>query len=332
MGRRNFNDGQEVLIADLNAIAKCLERDLFERFLHRMLGQVDDAFFEGSFKVSRTDSDTLAVAAGLGLQYDSSQSSPESKRRPLVLSSAGSVNITTPHATLDRIDIISVKAALVDELTESRRFKDAVTDEISDEDMVVQKEWEAEIVCTAGTPHASPSVPSTPAGYIKLAEVRVTASSGIAASGAITDKRVLFNPAKVSGYDAVVGSGAGSTHDTLAAAIAAASAGWKILITEDQTLSSTVTISGLNNIELHAKPGVSLSKGSSNALGLDIDNCDGCRISGLRFSGFSTAGDKALRIKANSDYNFVRDCRFNSCDTEIDDLSSTSSILGNITE
>lgn len=332
MGRRVFNDGQEILIEDLNAIAKCLERDLYERVIHRMLGQVDDAFFEGSFKVSRTDADTISVAAGVGFQRDNAQSSPESKLRLVYRSSATSKDVTAAHATLHRIDVVSVKAALVDEITESRRFKDAITDAITDEDMVVQSEWEADIVVTAGTPGASPSAPATPAGYIKIAEVYVTASSGIAASGAITDFRTRFNQAKPAGYDAVVGSSAFCTHDTLAAAIAAASAGWKILVTENQTLSSTVTISGLNNIEIHAKPGVTFSKGSSNALGIDIDNCDGCRLMGLRFADFSTAGDKALRIKANSDYNFVRDCRFNSCDTEIDDLSSTSSILGNITE
>jgi hypothetical protein len=55
--------------------------------------------------------------------------------------------------------------------------------------MIIQKDWEADVVITAGTPHASPSVPSTPAGYIKIAEVLVTAVTGIASSGDVTDTR-----------------------------------------------------------------------------------------------------------------------------------------------
>lgn len=328
MARRFFNDGQEVLLEDLNGITQAIERGLFDRYIHQMIGRVSDAFFGDSFKVVRTDSDTISITAGLGIQNDTSQASPEPTKRPLVRDSDLSLDIETPHASLNRIDIVVVKAALADEITTTRRFKDADTDEITDESMVVQKDWQADCQIIEGTPHDSPSAPATPAGYLRIASLLVTASTGMGTS-AVTDERSVINQASASGYDAIVGSG--GTHATLAAAIAAASAGWKILVISNETISAGVVID-VANIQIDFKPGVTLSKGGSATEALDIDGVEGVRINGGRISGFNAGGNAGIRIRSDANYAMIRDTRFDDCTAAIDDSSSTSSIVGTLEE
>jgi hypothetical protein len=132
MSRANFSDGVEIKYDDLNRPSKAIERQLYERILWQLMGKPSaDAFFNTGLLVSRVDSTHVQVAAGLGIQYDSSQTSPETKRRPLYVASNTSLAITTPHATLNRIDIVVAKADLVDELTASRYYKDGSTNVIS---------------------------------------------------------------------------------------------------------------------------------------------------------------------------------------------------------
>jgi hypothetical protein len=56
----------------------------------------------------------------------------------------------------------------------------------------VETDWEAELLAVAGTPSVTPVVPATPSGYIKLAEVLVSAVTGVASGAAITDTRTLM--------------------------------------------------------------------------------------------------------------------------------------------
>lgn len=192
MPRRNFNDGQEIVFGDLNKITSAIERGLYDRFFLKMLQGKKDAFFDTSFLPSFSSSTSITVGAGLGIQEDSSQTSPEPTIRPLYLGSAETVNIGVPDAALDRIDIVVVQAALANELTENRKFKAAISGTISTESLVTQKDWTPTISVVAGTPDASPSAPATPAGFIKIAELYVTAVTGMSGSGAVTDSRSLL--------------------------------------------------------------------------------------------------------------------------------------------
>lgn len=189
MGRRNFNDGQEVLLEDLNAITYAIERQIYERLLPYLNANLDDAFFEGSFLVSRTDADTVSIAAGLGFQRDNSLLSPATRLMPIYSSGAQPINIDAADPTDPRIDIICVKSDVTDELTESRNFKDADDSSVTPQDMVIQKDWASDVVYVAGTADPSPSAPATPAGYIKIATITVTAVTGIAADSDVTDNR-----------------------------------------------------------------------------------------------------------------------------------------------
>lgn len=133
------------------------------------------------------------------------------------------------------------------------------------------------------------------------------------------------------GFDAVVGSGAGASHATLALALAdvAITPGKRILVTEDYTVNSVIQITK-NNLEIYFKPGVTYSKGSATAA-IQV-SADGVILRQGRFSGFSGGSDKGITIDAGSDYTMIRDSRFVNCTLDVEDLASTSSIMGTITE
>lgn len=325
--RQIWNDGQEIIPTDLNNLTKRIERLTTELLVKKLLQDQSDKVFGQSFIVSRVDSNTLEVAAGVGVQTDNTQVAPESKQRILYLGAAVQADITTPHATNNRIDIVSIKAELVNAAVTQRRFMDAGTSDITTEDFEISADWEADVVITAGTPSGSPAVPSTPAGYIKIAEVLVTAVTGIGASNAITDKRPTF---AIGGFDKIVGSGSHCTHSTLASAIAAASAGERILIENSETISTTVTLS-VDNIELNFKPNVSLTKGGSATEALNITG-DGVRINGGRFVNFSGGGDRGIRVSSGGDYAILIGQRFSNCTIDVQEDSGSATVLANVIE
>ena len=132
-------------------------------------------------------------------------------------------------------------------------------------------------------------------------------------------------------YHAIVGTSTGSTHATLAAALADVTvpAGARILIRDSETVNSTIQVTK-NNVKLEFMPGVTFSKGSAGT-GIQI-SAVGVWIEGGRFANFSTAGNKGILVDAGSNYCKVTMSRFASCDTEVDDVNGSTVQLGNITE
>ncbi len=192
MPRRNFNDGQELSYVDFNAIGPAIQKELYDRICLELVGRVEDGFFDDSMKVEFATSTSVTVKAGAGFQLDNTQVSPEPMRRLLYNAAQATKNLAAADATHPRKDIICVKAALVTELTGSRRYKDPGTSAITTETMVLQKEWEADIIAVTGTPAASPSPPATPAGYLRIALCTVNAVTGMAGAADVTDERTLL--------------------------------------------------------------------------------------------------------------------------------------------
>jgi hypothetical protein len=349
--RALFNEGQEVTRQDLNKIQIAKEREFYDRVIHEMVQRGTDSFFEESFVVSRVDANTISIAAGLGFQEDTSQDSPEPIQRPIYLADALELDITAAHGSLDRIDIVCVKAERATTLQESRRYKATVESLPTTQTFDVETDWEADCQIVAGTPDASPVAPSTPSGYIRIASILVTAVTGIASSGDITDERDLLPfaqtlqidtsafktvPTKAAdtplittlaemdtilgvafaSYQAIVGSETYCTHSTLSSAITAVSAGARILIISSLNLSASVTINK-NNLSIEGTPGVTLIDDGATT-GLIID-ADGVRIQSLRFADFTTA----IEINDGSQNNFITNNRFSSCTTDIDDQNTT---------
>jgi hypothetical protein len=126
-----------------------------------------------------------------------------------------------------------------------------------------------------------------------------------------------------SGFTAVVGSGAFCTHATLADALADTTnvpAGSRILVTSNETVNTTIAIT-LSNQEIVFMPGVTLTNGTAGT-GITV-GAAGCRIKGGRFSGFTTA----ISVTDTFNHQFVTECRFASCTTDILDNNTTPNNL-----
>jgi hypothetical protein len=138
----------------------------------------------------------------------------------------------------------------------------------------------------------------------------------------ITDERIL------PFYDAIVGNQAiaGIDYGSLKDAVDAASDGWKILVTQDEFVNATIDIVQ-NNIEIDFRRGASLLQGSANTA-INITGND-CYISKGRFVGFTTS---AINVSNGTLRTMLRDLRFNSNGTNVTDLGSGTTQLGNITE
>lgn len=192
MPRRQFNDGMEVIYQDSNKLSQAIERELYERVLYELVQRTEDAFFGDSFLVEYATPTSVTVRAGNGFQTDATVTSPEPRKRLVYRASQSTHIIDSPDASLDRIDLVVVKNARVVTATETRKYKDPSTFVISNQSLDVENDWEAEIDLIEGVPSATPVAPAVPAGYIKIAELYVTAVTGLAGSGAVTDTRDLL--------------------------------------------------------------------------------------------------------------------------------------------
>lgn len=361
------NDGQEITFADLNRIMQLQERNLHERILYHFVDKQSEGQFQDSFFVDYTDATHVSVRAGIGIQLDGTQVSPETTKRLLYRASAVALEITAPNVSNPRIDLVVGRADRINTATQSRQVKDFVTSVVSPQNIVVETDWEATLQIVAGTPNASPVAPSIPSGFVLLATLAVAANTGLASQVSITDNRVLmpvlentkidtsdfdYVPTKAVGtklkqvlaeldalaagasqvigiYDGIVGNQSWATHSTLASAVAGLAAGARILVTQNQVLNSSVALSKAN-MEIHLKPGVVISKGSATT-GLEV-SASGVEIHGGKMSGFSAGGDKAINYQAAATYGKVWGMRFASCDTMIDDSAVDVVQFGNIEE
>ncbi len=197
MPRQNFDDGMELLDTDLDKIPQQHEREMYDRILYEFMQRTTDGVFGVSFLVSRASATSVSIAAGNGFQTDNTQVSPEPIRRPLYAAAATVVNITAAHASLNRIDLVCIKHGRAVTATGTRNYKGLLDDTITPTVFDTETDWASTFLVVAGTPAGSPAVPSTPVGYLALAQVVVTAVTGIAVSNAFTDVRVALPTASL---------------------------------------------------------------------------------------------------------------------------------------
>lgn len=211
MPRRIWNDGMEVIEGDLSAVSASLEKELYDRIIYEMIKRQQNVVFGDSFTCSYVNATTSQVKLGNGFYYDNTQVDPEPLSRALRVASNSNVTHAAADPSNNRIDIICITPARAVIQTASRNYKDPTTGAVSLTTQNVETDWQSTLSVVTGTPSGSPAVPSTPAGAIKLAEVLVTASTGIAGAGAYTDKRPRF--AQPSSWETVVTKTANYTAD-----------------------------------------------------------------------------------------------------------------------
>lgn len=135
----------------------------------------------------------------------------------------------------------------------------------------------------------------------------------------------------VSQFDAVVGAGAYASHATLNAVMADLNAAnIKSILVVDHPAIDAVQVINQPNVRIEFKRSAVLTRGLSTK-GIQI-NADGCEVIGAKFSGFSTAGDKAIEIVAAKKNNLVFGCRFFDCETDIEDNGDNNELQANLKE
>lgn len=338
MGRQNFNDGQEILFSDLNTISSRIEKLMYDRVFLELLQRKKNSFFGDSFKVIFTGATAATVKKGIGFQEDLTVVQAEPVQRPLFRAADVNINFAAPDSSDDRIDIVVVKHSLVDGVTGSRKFKDNSTQVITNETLVLEKDWEAIINVITGTPAGSPVAPSVPAGFLKVGTALITASVGMANQSNITDNRSLLpfassaSPTAGEEWDSIVGDTAiiGVNQPDLKTALDNGAIGHKILVLRDEALTAIPQVN-FAKMEIHFKRGVTFSK-SGVTTGLKISAND-CRIVGGRWLDFDTAGDEGIQVDGGVLRTvFEGGPRFNNCDTNIDDSGTDTYIPIDFTE
>lgn len=152
-----------------------------------------DGFFGEDCLVEHVSAMNVRVKPGFGLQVVTPADNYSPSFQPVVVESNTTQAISTADATHPRIDVIAIKASTTDTESASRNTYGGGSSMVN----TVRKP-SALISYTAGTPAASPVAPSTPTGYIKIAEV--TVGAGVTTvSGQIRDCRPLLrlDPAMV---------------------------------------------------------------------------------------------------------------------------------------
>lgn len=246
MKRYQINQYEQVVSQDLNDLQKTIHQSIYDKTLYPFFSK-QNGFLGDGFTVSRVNATSVSILAGRGFYYDAAQTGTEPKYRAIQLGSDLTLTVgvgtwaAAPDAPDNRIDIIVVRPLESVVTTADRLVRLNGTGPIEEQtvDKVLEQLYEINVV--EGTADPSPSVPATPAGWLKIAEITITGGTGIASSSDVIDTRAILLPAVPSvpsDTRFVAPSGAG-TDSTLASAISNLPAeGGSILILEDITLTA----------------------------------------------------------------------------------------------
>lgn len=124
----------------------------------------------------------------------------------------------------------------------------------------------------------------------------------------------------------VIGTDLGASHATLEAAILAASAGDKILVKTDQTITTTININ-ISDIQIDFMPNTSLTDSGAGTC-FNITASD-VLLKKPRFVGFTT---QAVLIDAAANRTILDVPRFNTCTANITDNGNQTYINVEYTE
>lgn len=273
IGFQDFNDAQAVQAQFLQ-----------DFFTYNFLGRPSSGVLGASLKVSYTSSLVASIAAGAGFFYDSGQTGYNPKFRMIQSASAITVNLTANSNGNNRIDLICLAPNYSTTSTASRYVKTGGVGPVAltTVDKFKQDGYTLQVV--AGTPGVSPVAPSTPAGYIALAQVLNRASSaGMSGSGAITDVRtVLGMTASNTAHNYATGTSVQTQLDELDAAITPTVS----TVTTNQTLSATNTIIRSNSTSgslTHTLPAVAAAPVGAKIVIKDVGS--GAHTTSVKGSG-----------------------------------------------
>ena len=320
-----FNDGEGVRIGDFNDQQRLMKTLLFDHIQRQNYKSVTSSNLVVSAGTSLWGiadscmpygSGALNVKNRQGVLFGPTNaasawsSSAKAEEMGVVVLDDGEIDqaITAAHATLDRIDRISVKFdTFIEDATEARHFKDAVTGALSSITPAKRRHRDFGYTYTIGTPGATPSPPAVPAGEQLWCDVCVPALSantpnGVGPDGTnayIIDHRWPFfvHTARVLAYQGVAGLDAGGGYSRLS---------------NDADQFFAMTSAGSGDEFYVMCPENSGMSGDSRCIGVEVDSD--------AFSGGGADSVELVRMTGS---------RTGSAPTVLDDISA--SITGGVT-
>lgn len=179
MGRITFSENQQLLASDLNAILPEVETQI----LDLLVKSVADlpVFFGESLEptVSSQIARELEIKAGLGFQ-ERTDTTPKVQ---YVYNKTDKTVTLDEQASGTRIDLVCVRSKLTDLAAEARLIRDPNTDTSASQNVVVQNEYDNEIMVVKNITSGD----AAPANYLALCEVTVDNTG----AHSIIDRRVV---------------------------------------------------------------------------------------------------------------------------------------------
>jgi hypothetical protein len=211
-----INPRERPLSSDINQLQSQLYYALRTVLLNWTRGEAGypTGFLGDGFRLYAAGGMTVGVTAGVGFQRVAGSGALDiggvvglndlSELKPLLLSAAPTFTVPTPDATHPRYDIVEVKYDRRVENPLSRDILNIVTGQFSPTlvpktlsfllDGLTSTNGSSPINYKTGTPAASPTLPTTTAGYVRLGHVYVPAGAASITSENIADRRPLLQP------------------------------------------------------------------------------------------------------------------------------------------
>lgn len=196
-GYVNWEVEQELTEEHLENMGQIAIANLYSGFLARLFRNDDsgtpmNGFYGDDCKITRIDSTTVEIATGFGLYYDTTDTdSFDSVYKPIVVSTAFQETIAAAASGKHRYDIVCLAPATEDDETQTEQFYDPLTSTTSPASTDTRRKFSYAVQVVTGTEVleiATPSVPSTPTGYIICGRVTVDDTGVLIVSDALRDK------------------------------------------------------------------------------------------------------------------------------------------------
>ena len=238
--------------------------DVLLGMLYQSGSALANGFFGSDCLVSSSGGLNYSVATGMGLFYDGTITDAfTAQYRPIMVPTAITGSLGARDATNPRIDIICLAPDLTTDTSETVSVM-AGDGSTSTTTLNRRSLYYRAIQIVAGTPAASPAAPSTPSGYIKIAQCLVPAAAGAIT---VTDYRPIL---KLS-PDAI-GAGAVTTASLADGAV-----------TNVKITDGTIAGAKLTQVPCYAALTPAAESANTIATAIQIKDVDGNTLTGIKY-------------------------------------------------
>lgn len=270
-GYVNWEEEQEISEEHMENMGQIAIANLYSGFLARLFLDVDsglpmNGFYGDDCKISKIDSATIEVSTGFGLYYDTSDTDAfYSVYKPIVVATAFQETIEPANTNRHRYDIVCLAPATEDDETQTEIFYDPLTSTTSPASTDTRRKFSYAVQVVTGTEInniATPSVPSTPAGYIICGRIHVDDTGVLTVSDALRDQLVMTDSMRYNKIE---------SENSL-----------EITAANDLTITSDTITATTDSLTITCTDGITMEAGASQiiALGSDMEVTGTLEVSG----------------------------------------------------